>query len=315
MKNAFLQEVRDALKKLHREAPEEYRFYSFETPVQEIVSLLRNASLFSPCKLVLYHGAEEIRKKDDIALLLDYGKNPSKDGVLVLLSDKTAVEKKVQDAFPEGRKKIFWELFDNQKKSWVIGCFKRYNARITSDGADLFLDIVENNTQELERECRNLCLFLGENAEITTKDVETYLYHGKQESVFSLFEAASALDLEGSLAILQKLLLEGESQPVQLLAGLLWQFRNLQSLKLLLERNFSLSDAFGRLKITSKRNQRIYADAQKNFTAEELENIVVLFADFDEELRSVRTELQAHLFELFLYCIVVRKGKNILDRV
>ena len=312
-KNAFIQEVREGLHKKHREKPEEYRLYAFETGTAEVVDLLRNSSLFASAKLVLFQGAEEIKKKDEVSLLLEYLKNPSKDNVLLLVSEKTSVEKKLQDAFPQTRKKIFWELFDNQKKSWVISCFHRYKLRITPDAADLFLEVVENNTQDLERECASLSLFFGENSEIASKDIETYLFHAKQETVFSLFEAAAASkNLTWALEILDKLLLEGDSQPVQLLAGLLWQFRNLFSYKLLLARNYQNQEIFTKLKILSKRNQRIYSDAQRNFTLRELEDIIAAIADFDEDLRSVRTELQKHLFSLFLYTVIDRKGKGFL---
>mgnify|MGYP001009878331 FL=1 len=53
LKNAFLGEIRDAAAKSRGEPPEEHRFYAFETPVQDVVSLLRNASLFSSSKLVV----------------------------------------------------------------------------------------------------------------------------------------------------------------------------------------------------------------------------------------------------------------------
>lgn len=314
LKNAFIGEIREALAKAHGEPPEEYRFYSFETSIQQVVSLLRNTSLFSASRLVLFLGAEEIRKKEDVALLANYAANPSREGVLLLLSEKVQLDRKILETASPAGKKIFWELYDNQKKSWVVSCFHRYKARIGSEAADLFLDLVENNTEELERECRNLCFFLGENAEITVQDIEAHLYHGKQESVFSLFETVCALDLESSLEILSKLMLEGDSQPVQLLAGLLWQFRNLQSFKILAAKNFSPADAFTRLKITSKRNQRIYADAGTRFSAGELENIIALCADFDEELRSAGRDLQTRLLEIFLYCVITRKGANILSR-
>jgi len=311
-KNAFIQEIRDSLGKKHRERPEEYKLYAFEISIAEAVDLLRNASLFAPAKLVIFAGAEDIKKKDEISLLLEYAKNPSKDNVLLLVSDKTSAEKKVQDAFPQSRRKIFWELFDNQKKSWVIGCFHRHKMRITQDAADLFLEVVENNTQDLERECASLSLFFGENSEITAKDIEAYLFHAKQETVFSLFEAAVCLNLNGALEILDKLLLEGDNQPVQLLAGLLWQFRNLLSFKLLLSRNYPAQEIYGKLRILSKRSQKIYSDAQRNFSLGELDEIVSSIADFDEDIRSVRTELQRHLLELFIYTVIARKGRNFL---
>jgi DNA polymerase-3 subunit delta len=314
-KNAFIDEVRKALTRLGTNPPEEYRFYSFETPIQEIIALLRNASLFASHKLVIYHGAHDISKKDDITLLAEYAKKPSKENVLLLVSDKTSVEKKVADcAGPAGTKKFF-ELFENKKKSWVINCFHRHKARINDDAAELFLELVENNTQELEKECRSLCFFLGENAEVTAADIETYLYHSKQETVYSLFDFMCGLDLEGALEILTKLLLESgeDSKPVNLLGGLLWQFRALLSFSLLLAKNFSPAEAFSQLKIfNNRRNQRVYAAGVKNFSLRELENIIVLCAHFDEELRSVPNEQRNLVIEIFLYCVVARKGVNIL---
>lgn len=312
LKNSFLEEIRQALGRSGGEAPEEHRFYSFETPLQDVVALLRNTSLFSANRLVLFFGAEELRKKDDTSLLAQYARNPSPQGVLVLLSDKVSVDKKLSDLVPGAGKKIFWELFDNQKKTWLISCFQRHGASISPEAAELFLEIVENNTQELEKECRNLCSFLGPGARIGSDEIEKYLYHSKEENVFSLFESVVERDLERSLEILNKLLLEGSGQPVQLLAGLLWQFRRLQALALLLAAGGSPADAWRRLGINGKRNQGIYAAAARIFSPQALENIIVLFADFDEELRSAGGELQARLLELFLFSIIRREGRNIL---
>jgi DNA polymerase-3 subunit delta len=312
-KNSFLDEIRLAMTKSFGEKPEEHRLYSFDTPIEEALGILRNASLFSASRLVLYNGVEDIKKKDEIQSLLGYFKKPSPEGVLVLLSEKISADKKILDA-AGSRKKIFWELFENQKRDWVLGFFGREKIRIGSDAADLILELVENNTRDLERECRNLCFFYGDQGEVTAENVESFLFHGKQETVFSLFEQVSALDLETSVDILHKILLEGESQPVGILAGLLWQFRNLQALSQLLGENYPLQEAYGKLRIMSKRNQKTYGDAVKKFSARELEDIIVLFADFDEELRSTRGDLQTRLLEIFLYSVIVRKGGNFLRK-
>jgi DNA polymerase-3 subunit delta len=314
-KNAFIDEIREALTRLGKSPPEEYRFYSFETPIKDIVVLLRNGSLFAAHRLVIYHGAHDISKKEELTLLAEYAQKPSQEDVLVLVSDRSTVEKKIADCVGPAETKKFFELFEDKKKSWVINCFRRYKARISDDAVELFLGLVENNTQELEKECRSLCFFLGENAEVTAADIETCLYHSKQETVYSLFEFICGLDLEGALEILTKLFLESgeENKPVNLLGGLVWQFRNLLSFSLLLAKNFSPAEAFSRLKIfNSRRNQRVYAAGAKNFSVRELENIVVLCACFEEELRCASAEQRNRAFELFLYCVVARKGINIL---
>jgi DNA polymerase III delta subunit len=118
-----------------------------------------------------------------------------------------------------------------------------------------------------------------------------------------------------SLEILGKLLLEGDSGPVQLLTRLLWQFRNLLAYSRLLSSGVSSGEAFVRLKVTTRRNQRIYSEGAKNFSTTHLENIIVLCADFDEQLRSGgRPELHSRLLELFLYSIICRKGINFFNK-
>jgi DNA polymerase-3 subunit delta len=310
-KNTFIADIRAALT-LKGEPPEEYRFYGFETSIQDVVSLLRNASLFASRKLVIFNNAEDVKKKDDLGLLAEYAKNPSPDGVLVFITDAFATEKKLADCVGAKGTQKFYELFDNEKKGWVVNCFARRKARITSEAADLFLDMVENTTSEFERECASLCLFKGENAEITADDIETYLYHSRPETVYSLFGTICALDFEASLEILAKLFLEGEA-PVQLLGGLFRQFRSLQAYSQLLAMNVPPAEAFTRAKIYFKRNQRICSEGAKNFTAAQLDDIISLCADFDEHLRASGsgTDLHPRLFEIFLYCVIKKKGENI----
>ncbi|MDR1625638.1 MAG: DNA polymerase III subunit delta [Spirochaetia bacterium] len=314
-KNAFIADIRATLARDAGEALDEYHFYAFETPVPEVVAILRNACLFASRKLVLFSCAENIRKDGDLALLAEYAKNPARDGVLVFTSDGLQVDKKLLGCAGAKGTLKFWELFDSEKKGWVVNCFQRRKVRIGPDAVELFLELVENTTEEFERECEALCLFKGEGAEVTCADIETCLYHSRQETVFSLFQTVCALDLEMSLEILGKLLLEGESKPPGLLAGLLWQFKNLLAYTRMLALNAPPEEAFARLKITSKRNQRMYGEGARNFSPRQLESIIVLCADFDEELRSGGgSETQSRLLELFLYSVICRKGLNFLNQ-
>ncbi|MDR1316857.1 MAG: DNA polymerase III subunit delta [Spirochaetales bacterium] len=311
-KNTFIADIRGTLTQETGEAPEEYHFYAFETSLQEVVAILRNASLFASRKLVLVSCAEDIRKKDEITLLTGYAKNPSKNSVLIFMSDGFQVDKKISDCVGAKGVQKFWEMFNDKKEGWVRNCFQRRKVTLGPGAAELFLEMVENTTLEMERECAGLCFFKGENSEVTCADIETYLYHSRQETVFSLFQTVCALDLEMSLEILDKLLLEGESGPVQLLSVLLWQFKNLLTYIRLLELNTPPDEAFARLNIKQP-SRPMYREGAKNFSQRQLESILVLFADFDEELRSGGgKETQARLMEFFLYSIICRKGLNFL---
>jgi len=55
--------------------PEIHKFYPYDTSISEVISLMKNGSLFSNYKFVTFMNIEEL-KKDDIAELIEYIKSP-----------------------------------------------------------------------------------------------------------------------------------------------------------------------------------------------------------------------------------------------
>ena len=64
--------------------------------------------------------------------------------------------------------------------------------------------MIENNTKDLKSECSKLALFFGPGASIKTEELEKYLYHSKEENVFTLFESIAQRNFDLSLEILSK---------------------------------------------------------------------------------------------------------------
>ena len=224
-----LGEKLDALDELRKALPpdrEETSFYAGETPVSQIVSVIKNGSLFSPARLFLVKNAEQIKKKDESVLLASCLEHPGEGVSVVLVSEETRLDKRLEDAVPKSGKRIFWELFENRKTEWVASFFRREGCRIDPDGVRAVLDMVENNTDALRRECSRLALFLGHDKLIGAADIESCLSHAREESAFTLFSAAARGNLSGSLDIERALL--GAKYGVQaILAGLAWCFRRL----------------------------------------------------------------------------------------
>jgi DNA polymerase-3 subunit delta len=198
-------------------------------------------------------------------------------------------------------------MFENRKKGWVIQYFRKQGCSIEEESVERLLELVENTTEELKRECDKLVLFFGEGSTISEEDVENYLYHSREETVFSLFDRIVSQDLPLTLETAKKILFSGESNPVQLLAGLLWQFRNLLGLQELLSQRYDFAEACGRLRIRSKRNQGIYDRGRRAFSLDECRRAVSLIADFDFKLREARTELQETLVLVFLYLLLGKR--------
>lgn len=285
---------------------EVHRFYAFDSSLNDALPLLRSGSLFGGHTLVLMHNAEEIKKKEEADAFAAYCKNPSGTGTLILTSDRPGIDKRLEKAVSRDQKKIFWEMFENQKQGWLINHARKRGVTLEPEAAELVLELVENNKLALAAEVDRLCLFFPER--IGPEDVETYIYHAKEENVFTLFGSLADGEFQGSLEILEKLLLSSEHHPVQLVAGLLWQFQNLLAIKSGEAAHRSLQELFSQLNIRSKRNQRIYASGAKRYTLGSCENIVLALNETDRELRSTPSPMHPGLLRDLVYTIVVRKG-------
>ncbi len=312
-KDAYIQSLLKTIRTHTKDEPEIHKLYSFERSIHDALSILRNGSLFTKSRVVFFEGVDALKRKEELEPLLQYIRAPASDGVLLLLSDRPSVEKKLSDALPENQKKIFWELFENQKKEWIQNFFQKEGISISSEGIDILLELVENNTRDLRQVCEQLADFFREKGKILAEDIEQFLYHSKQETVFTLFERILEGRLEASLEILNKLLLEGEVQAVGILISLTYQLRTLREYLRLRTENYSPQEACGKLRILGKRTQRAYAVGEKNYSLQQAEQMVALCADFDEYLRAYRTDYHTILLELFLYGLIQKKGKSPLE--
>ncbi|MCK5674334.1 MAG: DNA polymerase III subunit delta, partial [Spirochaetales bacterium] len=226
IKTDEIRKIQDTFKKQSGESPELHKFYPYDTSIGEVTSLMKNGALFSNYKFVTFMNVEEL-KKDSIAELISYLKSPGSDCTLFLLSEKTSIDKKITNAIPKQSVRIFWELFENQKKSWISNFFRNEKIEISGDAIEMILEMVENNTNDMRNACSKLSIFFGENSRIEEEDIEHFIYHSKEENVFTLFKKIAAADFSSSVEILHKIALSGEGSPVQLISGLQWQFRKL----------------------------------------------------------------------------------------
>ena len=165
-----------------------------------------------------------------------------------------------------------------------------------------------NNTLDLKEACGRLVLYYGEGRQLSIEDVESQILHSKEENVFTLFAKIAEGDLPGSLDICTKILESGAGQAVQILGGLIWQFRRLHALRLLLDSNFTEPEALSKLNIRGKRNGNINLQGTANYSTEDLGRILSLQARYDGLLRSTPSDAHAHILSMFFYYAVSCKG-------
>ena len=293
-----------------------YRYYAGETRLIDVISQLENVSLFSSALFVVLKNAELIKGKDDIALISSYIKG-SKDSpnTLILESDENSVEKTLEALFPSSRKKVFWEMFDNQKPQWVIRYFQKNGLQIEMDAVEQILDMVENNTEALKAECSRFFFCFEKGHRVSTGDVDKILAHNREENAFSLFAAmadptASPKErLETSMGILQKIRLSKDSSGTALLAGLTYCFRQLRSWQAL----HAGQEAPGESQLraagfSGKKKREQYAGASRIWGPGAAASILSMIAAADMDIRSGGAMLEDTSLAMLLYGIIIKNG-------
>ncbi len=305
--------LRTALAKEGGSKPEEHSVYAGETRIGDLLSLLMNASLFSEQRLVVVKNAELIKKKEDVDLLSQYIASPAEDTVLVLVSDETSIDRRLEEAVPKDAKRVFWELFEDRKTEWVSSFFRREGFRISSEAVEAILELVENNTDALRRECGRLSLFLDRGKVVAEEDIERLLSHTREESAFTLFSRVAEGDLAKATETLHTLLGAKET-PVQIFAGLSWCFKRLGDYVALADAGRVNDFELRRVGISSKKAQRDYAAAARRYDAAAVARCVALIAEYDVALRAGGAILEDVLMDVFI-CKLVAGGGRPLEKI
>jgi len=310
-KNDFIQSIKKSLAKASGGAVDSYTFYPYDSDVSEIISIMKNISLFAQAKLVLIKNCHDL-KKNDAALIAEYIKNPSKDCVLILATENTKADSVIEKAIPADCKKMFWEMFESKKKGWVQQFFGKEKISIENNAVNFLVDMLEGDTESFKKECNNLALFFGQDEAITEEKIADFFYNRKGENVFSLFDYIAQGDLEKSVVAAKNIILSGESDPRKILGGLVWQIKNIYEIEKMISQKKSFSEACAELNIRAKKMQGIYSSAIENYSIKEIEKIITLTANYQLLFGSIRAELQHIMLPVYLYSFIVNKGENFL---
>jgi len=294
-------------------------FYMNETPFSQVMTILQSGTLFSAGVFAVCRNAELIKKKDDIEILSEWIKSVQDDSaVLVLVSDEISVDAKLDRLIPAQNKKKFWEMYEDRKLPWLQNFFSRNGYSVDKEAAELVLEMVDNNTDALRRECSRFFLCFPKGHAVTAEDVESILAHNREESAFTLFNRMSENSetpqkrLEASLLILQKIRLSKDSSSVMILAGLASCFRKLSAWHRMLSENPYPDDFYLKTHgFAGKTIQKQYRNAAKIWTPGQTAAILALTADTDIQIRSGGAIMEDTLLQMLLYEIIMKKGAGI----
>ena len=311
-KRAFVEQVVAAAERQHGDV-EMLRAFPYDADLIDLVATLRTPGLFVAHRVVLLQEAQDLRAGNQLAALVAYCEDPAPASTLIIATGGMArdLPAALTRAVSKERTRIFWEMFDNEKQGWLVNYFRSREIRIDAEACALILELVPADVAALEALCGNLASFFGAGAAIAAHEIEQYLYHSKEETVFSLFDRVAERDLQGSLETLTTLLLSRRGDAVQIIGVLLSQFQRLTQLKELLAARSSQAAALQKLRITGKRLQRTYQEAHRRYSDAEMEPIYRLLTEFDARVRLLSQELTEPLLQLLLYHVVARGGRGV----
>ena len=317
-KEQVLKDIRDKLKEAHGGEIELSRFYPFETENGEILTALNNNSLFSDHRMVILSQAEQLGSPM-VESIANYLAHPVETATLIIISSELYLSQKIMKAIPKRNIQTFYDLLENQKTDWIRNFFRKLGISITADGIDLLIDLTEDNTQELRLICNQLAIFWQidkRSRPIEEEDVETYIYHSRQEDAFTLFPLIARGDLKQSMQSLHSILGSGDSQSsILLVNGLLWQFRRLYSLQEFIFQGGNESEAYLQAHVQGKsspikkpKDKTTYRNALQRFDLESIRRIIIALGEADLEVKESGSELTDLVLERLLYRIIKCQG-------
>jgi DNA polymerase-3 subunit delta len=282
--------------------PELTTYYAGETPAGEMVSAMQNGSLFADSRLFIIKNAENLKKKDEVDLIASYMANPEGNTALVLISEENSIAKGLESAAGPGARRVFYELSDQRKTDWVRNFFRNAGFRLNNDAIETILELVENNTLSLQRECSRLIPFLSKDKETGPDEIEKRLAHTREESAFTLFSRIAAGDFQRSLESLRTLL-QAKEAPISILAGLLWCFRKLRDYLFLEEAGIRDDFEYRKIGVIAPQAKRDYASASTRYNSEAAEACIRITAEYDLLLRQAYSFPDYILMDEYLYKI------------
>lgn len=292
---------------------EEHRLYAQETPVGELLSLAMNGSLFASAKLIEYRDAELSKTKADIQALVDYVKRPA-DSVLLLLSTSSlGLDKALEEAVGKEAKKTFWELFESEKPQWVARRLGEARISIDEEGIETLLELVENDTASLDSACARLAVLFPEGSRLGAEEVDAAIARNRREDAFSLFARLVSDEPVWAFECLEAVLADRQGGAVPLIAALVWSWKRLLRLHLLIEEGEGFEGACIKSGIRAKSLQAVHREALRRFDRRACERVLCLLSDFDARLRGAGSQLEAGLLQLLVWGIAVKRGELDLD--
>ncbi len=224
------------------------RFRAKDIQATAILDAASTLPVFSPRRLVFLQDAHEAPAAE-LEGLLGYLRDPAPETVLLVCAEKIDARRKFYQEFKKGGAVVEFKRYkDHQIPGFIKERARAEGRSFTEDAMALFCRRLGNDLQQIEAELTKLFSFLGEKRLVDVADVDAVVCATRVDSIFNLTDALGNKKRNEAMAVLGRLLDEGEP-PLLILTMMVRHFRHLWKTRQLLEEKAGRGDIACRVEI------------------------------------------------------------------
>lgn len=195
------------------------------------------------------------------------------------------------------RKFVAYE--DDSPVGWVISRARSKQLELDNSAAQLLIDLMGNDLNDLDQELEKLSLYFIDTGRITEQGLLELVHANKHFSAFRITQSLSQKQLAPAIEPLGQILQEQSGSHIRLYGLILNHFRGLLKIHYLWQQKIPESQFATLLKMHPYR-VKLSIQQARQFSLLELENLLITLADLDLLLKfnaKLAMNLYSHLFQ------------------
>jgi len=236
-----LSEIIKHYKKIHKSGLNLRDFDGKNLKFQDFKDQFQQTSIFKEKKLIILKNIFSNPKFKEDFLREIKGFIDSKEVILIYEKNKISQSNSLFKFLKKDVKCQEFKLLEGERlKNWVRKEFAKYQIKIKLEALEELVDFVGNNLWRFSNEIKKLVNYKGKNSnlDISKEEVELLVRPKIEPNIFKTIDFIASKDKKKALGLLHKHLEKGDS-PLYLLSMINFQFRNLLTIKDLIERHQS----------------------------------------------------------------------------
>lgn len=252
--------------------------------IEDAIDSANTLPFLSQYRVIIINNIEFL-KKDQIALLLRYCKNPNLNTHLILVTNKSKLP--VGFSNLAGCSRRFNPLSSEELFLWIKDRLKAQGRMIEQDAIELIAETCGNNLAIISKELEKLITYTGKGTQIKRQDAEDVLGRGINKTAFEYLDLIFEEDISSALKALNSIRVEIQRHPPKLLGLILWNFKQILRIKGLMNEGKKEYEIFQMVRLNRNRASHFIKQAKK-FNIQRLNTIFKNLLELDLSLKRSR---------------------------